>query len=302
MTPPSSLPYPKKNSALAGGFGAFFIWGCLPLYWAPLADVPSLEILAHRIFWSLLAIAPFAALTGRWPEVRAAMGSAGLMGRVGFNALCLGVNWCLYIWAITNGRVIEASLGYYINPLLNVLLGRLVLGERLTRLQILAVGLASFGVLWSVLAYGHFPWVALVLGLTFAVYGLARKTVAVESVPGLFLETLLLFPIAAGWLIWLHSGGQGHFDAVSVQSRLMLVGTGIVTTVPLLLFAHAARRLPLSTLGLLQYVAPTSTFLLGVFVFREPVTTASLATFCCIWGALAVYTWSGLRRMRGLPG
>lgn len=287
---------------MVAGLSAFLIWGLLPLYWHAMTGMALLELLAHRIFWSLVTIAPFVWWTGRLPEVRTALSQGRVMLRIAASALLIGINWCLYIWAVTHDRVIEASLGYYINPLVNVLLGRVLLGERLTRIQSLAVGIASLGVMWSVAAYGHFPWLALTLALTFALYGFCRKTVPVESAPGLFLETLLLFPLAVAWLWWLHSHGQeqGLFFVLPVQARVLLALSGLVTSVPLLLFAYAARNMPLSTLGLLQYVSPTSTFLLGVFAFHEPVTQASLVTFACIWTALAIYSWSSLRRMRGL--
>lgn len=289
------------GAGLAAGFGAFFIWGMLALYWHPLAGIPATEILAHRIFWSLVTITPFVWLTGRLPEIRAALAAPHTMLRIACSASIIGVNWCIYIWAITHNRVIEASLGYYINPLVNVLLGRVLLGERMARPQALAVGLAAVGVLWSVAAYGSFPWVAVTLALTFALYGFFRKTVAVESAPGLFLEALLLAPLAAGWLLWLHTQGQSHFGEATLGIKLLLLGTGLVTSIPLMLFAYAARHMSLSTLGLLQYVAPTGTFLLGVYVFNEPVTSSSLVTFGCIWCALALYSWCSLRLQRIRP-
>lgn len=302
MPNPSSLLRNEHSSSLLAGFGAFAIWGFLALYWWQLGGIPATEILAHRIFWSLLSIAPIIWLTQRLPEVRAALAAPRVMGRIALSALIIAGNWGLYIWAITHDRVLEASLGYYINPLINVVLGRLFLGERLTRLQALAVSIATLGVLWSVAAYGQIPWVALLLALSFGLYGLCRKTVAVESAPGLFLEALLLFPLAALWLLWLGHTEQGHFMAASIGTQLLLMGTGIVTAVPLLLFAYAARHMKLATLGLLQYLSPTINFVLGVYVFREPVTQAALVTFACIWTALSIYTWSSVRRMRGLPG
>lgn len=298
---PSSLRS-EQTSGLLAGASAFTIWGFLALYWWHLSNVPSTEVLAHRIFWSLLTIAPIVWFTGRMSEIRAALTNPRLMARILLSAVIIAGNWGLYIWAITHDRVLEASLGYYINPLINVVLGRLFLGERLTRLQALAVSIATMGVLWSVVGYGQIPWVSLLLALSFGMYGLCRKTVAIESAPGLFLEAVLLFPLAALWLWWLGHTGQGHFMDASIGTQLLLVGTGLVTTVPLLLFAFAARHMKLATLGLLQYLAPTINFLLALYVFKEPVTSASLVTFACIWTALGVYTWSSIRRMRGLPG
>lgn len=302
MSHSSALLRNEQTSSLLAGFGAFAIWGFLALYWWNLKGIPATEVLAHRIFWSLLSIAPIVWFTRRLPEVRSALAAPRVMARVALSAVIIAGNWGLYIWAITHDRVLEASLGYYINPLINVVLGRLFLGERLTRLQAIAVSIATLGVLWSVAAYGQIPWVALLLALSFGLYGLCRKTVAVESAPGLFLEALLLFPLAALWLLWLGYTGQGHFMEATTGTQLLLMGTGLVTTVPLLLFAYAARHMKLATLGLLQYLSPTINFLLGVYIFREPVTQAALVTFACIWTALAVYTWSSLRRMRGLPG
>lgn len=297
MTSPFS-PTSSRDSANIGvfaGLTAFCIWGGLVLYWHWLAAVPATEILANRMVWSLVAVVPLVVFTGRIPEVRAALASPSTMLRIALSASIIGGNWGLYIWAVTQGHVLESSLGYFINPLVNVLLGTLFLGERPTRLQWLAIAIASFGVLWSVLALGVFPWIALTLAVSFSLYGFCRKTVRVESVPGLFLETLLLFPLAAGWLLWLHSQGQSHFTSISLPITLLLMGTGLATSVPLLLFAYAARHMQLSTLGLLQYVSPTLTFLIGAFVLGETLTMDALITFGCIWVALGIYTWCAVR-------
>ena len=288
----------EHTSGLLAGLGAFSMWGSLVLYWWPLAGIPATEVLAHRIFWSLLTIGPIIWFTGRFAEVRAALQNPLAMRRIALSACIIAGNWGLYIWAITHDRVLEASLGYYINPLVNILLGRLFLRERLSRLQTLAVGIATFGVLWSVVGYGKLPWVALCLAGSFALYGFCRKTVAVESAPGLFLEALLLFPLASVWLGWLALADQSHFGAASLSVQLLLMGTGLVTTIPLLLFAYAARHMKLATLGLLQYVSPTINFVLAIFVFKESVTPAAMVTFACIWTALGIYTWSSLRSLR----
>lgn len=287
---------------MAAGVAAFAIWGMLPLYWQPMIGIPASEILAQRIVWSLLTMLPLIWWTARWAEIHAALASAYVMRRIVCSTLCIGVNWAMYLYAMTNGHVIEASLGYYINPLANVVLGRVLLRERLTRLQWMAVGLAALGVAMSVLAYGRAPYLALGLGFTFAMYGFIRKTVQVESAPGLFLETLLLFPFALAWLAWLVYSGDSHFGDAGFTIQALYVGSGLVTSAPLIFFAYAARHLTLSTLGLLQYIAPTGTFLLGVFVFDEPVRAASLATFACIWCALALYTWCSLRTLRSTAG
>ena len=299
MTTASEFLRSERWNGLLAGLGAFLCWGSLVLYWRPLSHIPATEVLAHRIFWSLITITPFVWYTGRGKEIRAALRSPGLMGRIAVSAVMVAGNWGLYIWAVTHGRVLESSLGYYINPLVNVLLGGLFLRERLTRLQGAAVALAAIGVSWSVLGYGQVPWVSLLLALSFALYGFCRKTVAVESAPGLFLEALLLFPLAAGWLAWLSHTGQSHFETSGLSVQLLLAGSGLVTTVPLMLFAYAARHMKLTTLGLLQYLSPTITFLLGIYIFQEAVTPAALVTFGCIWAGLALYTWCGLRQLRG---
>lgn len=297
MTSPISAPTERDSAytGLVAAFTAFCIWGGLVLYWHWLAAVPATEILAHRMVWSLAAVSPLVIATGRMPEVRAAMASPRTMLRIALSASIIGGNWGLYIWAVTQGHVLESSLGYYINPLVNVLLGTLFLGERPTRLQWIAIGIATLGVLWSVLALGVFPWIALSLAVSFSLYGFCRKTVRVESVPGLFLETLLLFPLAAGWLLWLHSQGESHFLSISLPVTLLLIGTGLATSIPLLLFAYAARHMQLSTLGLLQYISPTLTFLIGAFVLGEELTSDALVTFGCIWTALGLYTWCAVR-------
>lgn len=268
------------------------------MYWHVLAAVPSTEILAHRMVWSLVTVTPLVYCMGRFAEVRAALASPSTMLRIGISALIIGGNWGLYIWAVTQGHVLEASLGYYINPLVNVLLGTLFLHERPTRLQGIAIGIATFGVVWSVVAVGSFPWIGLSLAVSFSLYGFCRKTVRVESVPGLFLETVILFPLAAVWLFWLHSQGQSHFLSISWQITLLLIGTGLATSIPLLLFAYAARHMQLSTLGLLQYISPTITFLIGAFVLGEHVSSNALVTFGCIWIALGIYTINAIRTFK----
>ena len=284
------------------GIGASVSWGALVLYWYILQRVPFLEILAHRIVWSLVFMAPVVLCTRRMPEVRAALGDKGTLLRVFLSAIFIAGNWGLYIHAVTSGQVVEASLGYYINPLLNVLLGFVVLRERPSRLQWVAIALAALGVAYSLVAGGHVPWLALSLAFTFGLYGLIRKTVRVESAPGLLLETCLLMPFALAWMLWMHSRGMLFFNPVQeTQASLLLIGGGIVTAVPLLLFTYAARHISLITLGLLYYTSPTVTLLLGIIVMGARVEQTTLITFCCIWSALGIYTWCGLRRFREKP-
>jgi chloramphenicol-sensitive protein RarD len=233
------------------------------------------------------------------PQVRAALRDKGTLLRVFISALLISVNWGLYIHAVTSGQVLEASLGYYINPLVTVLLGFVVLRERPSRLQWFAIVLAALGVAYSLVIGGHMPWLALGMAVTFAFYACIRKTVRVESAPGLLLETCLLTPFALAWMVWMHTQGMLFFNpAEQTQASLLLIGGGVVTAAPLLLFAYAVRHISLITLGLLQYISPTITLLLGIMVLGARVEQTTLVTFCCIWSALAIYSWCGLCAFR----
>ena len=292
---------PDTRGVLAG-IGASSVWGALVLYWYALQQVPSLEILAHRIVWSLVFMAPVVLCTRRMPEVRAALLDRGTLLRIFCSAAFIACNWGMYIYAVTSGQVLEASLGYYINPLVNVLLGFAVLRERPSRLQWFAIALAALGVLYSLVVGGHMPWLALTLAFSFSLYGFMRKTVRVDSAPGLLLETCLLTPFALAWMLWVHGQGELFFNPVQeTQASLLLIGGGVVTAVPLLLFSYAARHVSLITLGLLHYASPTATLLLGITVMGAQVERTTLITFCCIWSALAIYTWCGLRRFKKIP-
>lgn len=286
-----------SRKGLLAALAAFALWGLLPLYWKQLAQVPPFEILCHRILWSFAFLLPVVLLTGRWGEVVAAVRDRGTLIRVTCSGLLVGFNWYLYIWAVNTGHVLETSLGYYINPLMNVALGCVFLRERPSRLQVAAICLAAFGVLWMVAGYGRFPWVALTLAGSFSLYGFMRKTVRVESIPGLFIETSILTPFVLFWLVRLHMEGSGAFSTLGTTTDLFLMGAGVATSTPLIWFAFGARILRLTTLGVLQYLAPTLAFLLGVFVFHEPMTPAHFVTFGCIWGALALYTIEGWRAL-----
>ncbi len=255
--------------------------------------MPPTEVVAQRILWSVLLLAALIAAARRWTKLRAAIANPRALGILTVSALLIGVNWLIYIWAIGANHVLETSLGYFLNPLVNVVMGVVLLKERLTRAQGVAVAFAAIGV--SVLAIGAASglWISLVLALSFATYGLLRKIAPVDSLEGLTIETLLLAPVAAIYLLWLAPAVS--FGTSTEISVLLAVG-GIVTAVPLLLFAAAARRLRYSTLGLLQYIAPTIQFLLAVFAFGEPLTTAHLICFAAIWTGLAIYAADGLRR------
>ena len=282
---------------IASAVTAFLLWGLFPLYWKLLAAVPSLEVVAHRTAWGFASVALWVTLRRRWTLALAAARPRTLLALSG-SAVLIGLNWLLFIWAVAHDHVVEASLGYYINPLISVVLGVLVLRERLGRAQLAAVALAGAGVLVLTLGHGRFPWIAFALAISFALYGLVRKTVAADAVTGLLWETGLLTPAAVALLLVLASRGAGAFaHAPPLTSALLALG-GAVTAVPLVLFAQGARALPLSTLGLIQYLAPSLQFLLAVAVFGEPFTPAHLLAFGCIWSALALLSWDLRRRLR----
>ncbi len=282
-------------------FVAFVIWGALVFYWKPLGHVPPLDTVAHRIFWSLLTILPITFFMHAWLEIRATLHAKKTMLRILVAACVLSVNWLLYIWAVTNERIIEASLGYFINPLVSVLLGRIFLKEKMTRLQIFAIGIAFLGVGYGVWAYGQVPYVGLCLAFTFALYGYCRKTVPVSGLSGLFLETLCLFPMAIIWIFWQEFNSPNSFFEYSASTQLLLMGTGIITTTPLLLFAMASKNISLASLGLLQYIAPTLKLFIGVFIFGEIISESSKVTLIFVWTALVIYSWCSIRQWHTLP-
>ena len=298
--PPTSpaVPSAQAGVGLAAAICAFTIWGVLPLYLKPLSHLPALEIMAHRIVWCCVLVFGWLALRGEVGLVREALANPSTRYRLAGSAVLISINWLVYVWSVNNGHVVEASLGYFINPLLNVVLGVMVLHERLNRAQWLAVALAAFGVLYLTVVAGRPPWIALTLAASFGLYGLIRKVVRVEAVPGLATETLLLAPFAAGFLLWAEARGNGSFGHAGATIDLLLVGSGLVTALPLTLFAYGARRIPLSTVGLVQYIGPTLQFLLGVLVFREAFPLTRAVGFAFIWAALAVYAADGVRRLR----
>jgi chloramphenicol-sensitive protein RarD len=274
------------------------MWGLFPLYWKMLSGVPALEVVAHRTAWGLVAAAALVTLRSRWSDARAVLSLPRTMLTLSASAALIAVNWLLYIWAVIHDHVTEASLGYYVNPLVNVLLGVIVLRESLTRAQWIAVALAAAGVAVLTAAHGRLPWIALALAVTFGLYGLVRKTVAADALTGLLWETAILAPLALSLLAVLAARGVGVFSAGHPRASLLLALGGLVTAVPLVLFAHGARALPLSTLGLIQYLSPSLQFLLAVFLYREPFTAAHAVTFACIWTALGILTWDLRRRLR----
>lgn len=285
---------------LGQGLGAYLIWGVLPLYFLLLTGVTAGEIVADRVLWSLVLLIGILAVVGRFGKLVAVLRAPRTLGLLAISATLISVNWLIYIWAVQNDHVLAASLGYFLNPLVNVLLGVVVLRERLTRMQTAAVALAAIGVALLAAGAGTGLWISLSLALTFAFYGLVRKVAPVESLEGLTIETALLTPFALAYLTWLASGDALMFGDATGQTALLVL-TGAVTAVPLLLFAAAARRLPYSTLGLLQYLAPTLQFLLAITVFGEAMTTVQVACFALIWSGLALYVVSSVRRPRPVP-
>ena len=274
----------------------FLSWGLFPLYFKALRSIPAQEILAHRMVWSLLFLVAVLLWRRQWSWLAAAARQPRLLAGFAASALLLSTNWGIYIWSVNHDRVIDASLGYFINPLVNVVLGSLLLKERMRPVQWTAVALAAAGVAWLTWVAGHPPWISLALGLTFGFYGLLRKTAPLGALEGLSLETMLLFPFAAGYLLWLAQTGHNAFAAAAPLPQALLALSGPVTAVPLLMFAAAARRLPLSLLGLMQYLVPTMQLLLGVWLYHEPFGVVRLIGFALIWGGLALYSAEGAAR------
>ena len=295
--PDESATAKRARAGLLYGLAAYGLWGIMPIYFKWLQAVPSIDIVAHRIVWSLVALTLLATFAGAWDQVRAAVRHRRTLAVLALTALLIGVNWLLYVYAINSGHILAGSLGYYLNPLANILLGRFILKERLSPLQWAAVAVAAAGI--AVLAAGALGtlWISLTLCFSFATYGLLRKIVHVESLAGLTIETSMLFPIALVWLLLGGAAGRPMFGINGTETTL-LVAAGIVSTVPLLCFTAAARRLAYSTVGILQFIAPTLQFLLAVAIYDEPFTTAHAIAFGCIWTALAMYLGAMIRDRR----
>lgn len=285
---------PQFKSGVAAAAGAYFCWGLFPLFWKLLDDIPASELMAHRIVWCTVVVFSYLALTGRvrfWREM-----SWSVLRMLALSAGLLSVNWWVYIWAVNNGHIVESSLGYFINPLIAVLFGVVFLRERLNIAQWAAVALAASGVLYLTIQAGKPPWIALALALSFGGYGLLRKLAVVDAARGLVIEGAWLLLPALVFLAVQHASGAGHFGKVDLSTHLLLMVTGPVTAVPLLLFAYGARRIPLSLVGILQYIGPTMQFAAGVWVFHEPFTRTQLIGFGLTWAALLVYTADSVLR------
>ena len=282
------------NTGMLYAAGAFLSWGLFPLYFHAIKDVPASEILAHRMAWSLLFLMLVLAVRRQWKWLPQVLRQPKVVGSFLASAFLLSANWFVYIWAVNNGHVVDASLGYFINPLVNVLLGMLVLKEKLRRGQWIAIAVAATGVAWLTWQAGQIPYIALVLALSFGAYGLLRKTAALAALEGLSFETLILFPLAVAYLGWLVVHGQSVFlNVESDSTRWLLAAAGPTTAIPLLLFAAGARRIPMSVLGMLQYMSPSLQMLLGVWVFHEAFSSTKLVGFLFIWSALAIYMLEG---------
>ncbi|MCY7355456.1 MAG: EamA family transporter RarD [Lysobacter sp.] len=279
--------------------GSFVLWGLMPLYWHLLKAVPSLQIVVHRIVWSALLVVGWLLWKQGRGWLHAALAQPRVAWMLALSGVLIAFNWGLYIWAVNAGHIIETSLGYFINPLLNVVIGTLFLRERLNRSQWLSVAIAAASVLWLTFNYGSFPWIAIALAASFATYGLIRKLVAVDSIPGLGVESVYLFVPALVVMVWGEANGLGGFlDGWGLGLDLLLILGGALTALPLIGFAFAVRRVPLSVVGLLQYIAPTLQFLLGVFVFHEAFDRDRAIGFIGIWIALAIFGIDGLLRSR----
>ena len=281
---------PDSRRGLLLGALAYTLWGTFPLYWTLLEPGGAVEILAHRIVWSLGTMLLILVLWRRVPQLKALLRDRRRVLIISAAAVVISVNWGAYIWGVNNGRVVETSLGYFINPLVTVLMGVLILGERLRRLQWVAMGIAFVAVAVLTLDYGRPPWVALVLAFSFGTYGLAKKQAAVDAVESITLETLVLAPFAGAYVVWLMSTGQSNFASHGLGHALLFTTTGIITAIPLMLFGAAAIRVSMVSLGLLQYLAPTIQFALGILVFREDMPASRWIGFGLVWVALVLFT------------
>lgn len=293
----SSSSQSEQTRGVLFALGSYLCWGLFPLYWKPLQLISPIQILCHRIVWSAVFLLLVLVVKQHWQWLVPFRHEPKKLAIFALSSTTLSLNWLLYIWAVNSGRIVESSLGYFINPLVSVILGRVVLGERLGLLQKIAVGLAAIGVCWMTLQLGSLPWVALGLALSFGLYGLLRKQAPLPSLEGLALETFILAPFALIALIVFEWRGMGSFGHVGLTTNSMLVGAGVVTAVPLLLFAHGARRLTLASMGLIQYISPTLQLLLGVLLYHEAFDQARLIGFAFIWSGLVIYTMTSLRSL-----
>ncbi|MGO9802652.1 MAG: EamA family transporter RarD [Steroidobacteraceae bacterium] len=292
------IPARLSPRGLAAGAAAFTIWGLFPVYLHPLSAVPAIQVIAHRITWSCVFLVAWMLVRGELRQLSATLGQPRLIAGLTTSACLITCNWLVYVWSVTHAHIVDTSLGYYINPLVNVVFGVLLLRERLNPVQWIAIALAAVAVAYLTLLAGRPPWIAFALALSFSLYGLVRKLISVEALPGLATETLLLLPLAAAYLLWCEAAGNGALSAAGAGVAALLVGSGIVTAVPLFLFASAARLLPYSTVGVLQYIAPSLQLVCGVLFYHESFAPSRAAGFCLVWVALLLYAADGLWRAR----
>ncbi len=288
----------RSRQGVLLAIGAYTMWGIAPIYFKSIAEVSPLEILSHRVIWSFFLLAALLHFGRHWRSVRDIIKNKTKMMFLVSTAILVGANWLIFIWAVNSNHMLDASLGYYINPLINVLLGMVFLGERLRKLQWFAVVLAACGVLVQLIVFGSVPVVAIALAMSFGFYGLLRKKVSVEAQTGLFIETLVMLPAAAIYLLFIASSPTSNMLDNPMQLNTLLTAAGVITTLPLLCFTGAATRLKLSTLGFFQYIGPSLMFLLAVLIYGEPFTSDKAITFAFIWGALVVFSFDGLRNNR----
>jgi len=277
------------NKGIWSGIAAYSMWGFFPIYWKLLQQVPALQLLGHRIGWSFILLTAYILAAGQWQAFRSTAFKPKTLGIYAVAGVLLSVNWLIYVWGVNAGFIIETSLGYFINPLFSVLLGVVFLRERLRPAQWVPVAFAAIGVIFLTVTYGRLPWIALSLAFSFGIYGFVKKLSPLGSVHGLTLETGIVFPLALIYLALTQSNGTGAFLHEGLRVDLLLIGAGIVTTIPLLMFASAAKQIPLNMVGILQYLAPTIQFLIGVFIYHESFDTTRLIGFSIVWLALIIF-------------
>lgn len=289
----------EKTAGIVCAVAAYGLWGILPIYWKLINNVFSIEILSNRIVWAFVFMALIIAVTRQWTELKEMVKDRKQMFNIFAASILIAINWGLYIWAVNSNKIVDASLGYYINPLLAVALGVLIFKEKLNNWTWAAITIASIGVLIKTVQYGKIPWISLALAISFALYGAIKKSVKANSIIGLTIETAMLAPVAAAYIAYRNVSGIGAFNTEGTLVILLLIGAGIVTAVPLLLFSSAAKRLPLSLVGLTQYISPTISLLIAIFIYHEGFTNGDMIAFCFIWVALIVYSLSQINFAKG---
>lgn len=283
------------NAHIWYALGAYAIWGAFPIYWKWLQHIPAMQLLNHRIVWSFVLLFVLLFVRKKWQEFKTNCRNTEQLKLLTLAAILLSINWMTYVWAVNAGYIVETSLGYFINPLVSVFLGVLFLGEQLRRLQWIAIGIAATGVLYLAIKAGSFPWIALTLAFSFGFYGFLKKKTSVGAIQSLTIESAILFIPALLYLIWCQTEGTGGFMQHGWQSDLLMIGAGIVTTIPLLLFSEASKHIPLNVIGMLQYTAPTLQLLIGVVIFKEDFSLHKLIGFSFVWLALAIFVFESIR-------